>query len=261
MKMLVVIKKDYEEMSKEAARVISEIVREKPTATLGLATGSTPLGVYRELIRMHKEEGLDFSKITTFNLDEYLGLPPSHPQSYHYFMYENLFNHINVNERFVHIPSGMVDVNELHRIHKYCDWYEDRIREVGGIDLQLLGIGKNGHIGFNEPGSSLGALTRIKTLTENTRADNSRFFDNDINKVPKYAITMGIGTIMNARLVLLIASGKMKASAIKKTVEGPITAQVPASMVQMHRKAILIVDEEAGSKLDVHYERIVTDLN
>jgi glucosamine-6-phosphate deaminase len=258
--MLIVIKKDYNEMSREAARVISELIREKPSSVLGLATGSTPLGVYKELIRMHKEEGLDFSKVTTFNLDEYIGLPPSHSQSYHYFMYESLFKHINVHERFIHIPSGMVDVNDINRIHKYCDWYEDQIGELGGIDLQLLGIGANGHIGFNEPGSSLGGLTRIKTLTENTRKDNSRFFENDIDKVPKYAITMGIGTIMKARIVLLAASGKNKAQAIKSTVEGPITGQVPASMVQMHRKAILIVDEEAGSLLDVQYEQFVTDL-
>jgi glucosamine-6-phosphate deaminase len=154
----------------------------------------------------------------------------------------------------------MVDVSDINRIHKYCDWYEEQIGEVGGIDLQLLGIGANGHIGFNEPGSSLGGLTRIKTLTEKTRKDNSRFFEDDIDKVPKYAITMGIGTIMKSRIVLLAASGKNKTQAIKSTVEGPITAQVPASMVQMHRKAILIVDEEAGSLLDVQYEQFVTDL-
>jgi glucosamine-6-phosphate deaminase len=258
--MLVVIKKDSEEMSREAARVVSEIMREKPSAVLGLATGGTPLGLYRELIRMHREEGLDFSKVTTFNLDEYIGLPPAHPQSYHYFMHENFFKHVNVDERFVHIPSGMVDVNDVQHIHAYCDWYEERIREVGGIDLQLLGIGANGHIGFNEPGSSLGALTRIKTLTRATREDNARFFGGDLEKVPKYAITMGIGTIMGARIVLMLASGKRKAQAIKDTAEGPITAKVPASMVQMHRKAILIVDEEAGSLLDIQYEQFVQDL-
>jgi len=258
--MLVVIKKDYDELSREAARVVSEIVREKPSAVLGLATGGTPLGLYKELIRMHKEEGLDFSKITTFNLDEYIGLPPTHPQSYHYFMHENLFKHINVGERFIHIPSGMVDVNDVNRIHKYCDWYEEQIDAVGGIDLQVLGIGANGHIGFNEPGSSLGALTRIKTLTPKTRSDNARFFDGDIEKVPKYAITMGIGTIMKARIVLMLATGKHKAQAIRETGEGPITARVPASMVQMHRKVILIVDEEAGSLLDIQYEQFVRDL-
>jgi glucosamine-6-phosphate deaminase len=258
--MLVVIKDSYEEMSTEAARVVSEIVREKPSAVLGLATGGTPLGLYRELIRMHRDEGLDFSKVVTFNLDEYIGLPPLHPQSYHYFMQENLFKHVNVDERFVHIPSGMVDVNDVSRIHAYCDWYEERIRSFGGLDLQIVGIGANGHIGFNEPGSSLGGLTRIKTLAGKTREDNARFFDGDMEKVPKYAITMGIGTIMGARIVLLLAAGKKKAQAIKDTVEGPITARVPASMVQMHRKAILIVDTEAGALLDIQYEQFVRDL-
>ena len=258
--MLIVIKKNYEEMSLEAARVVSETVREKPSSVLGLATGSSPLGVYKELIRMHKKEGLDFSKVTTFNLDEYIGLAPSHPQSYHYFMQESLFKYINVDERFIHIPSGMVDVTDIERIHRYCGWYEEQISEGGGMDLQLLGIGANGHIGFNEPGSSLGARTRIKTLTQQTREDNARFFDNDMNKVPKYAITMGVGTIMESRIVLLIASGRQKAEAIKKTVEGPITAMVPASIVQMHRKAILVVDEEAGSLLSLQHEQFVTDL-
>ncbi len=254
------MKKDHEEVSREAARVVSEIVREKPSCVLGLATGSTPLRLYKELIRMYREEGLDFSKVTTFNLDEYIGIPPTHPQSYHFFMYENLFKHVNVPERFIHIPSGMVDVGDVHRIHVYCDWYEEEIEKCGGIDLQILGIGANGHIGFNEPGSSLGSRTRIKTLTYKTRADNSRFFENDIEKVPKYAITMGIGTILDSRLLLLLASGKQKAQAIKDTVEGPITAKLPASIVQMHRKAILIVDEDAGSLLDIEYDQFVTDL-
>ncbi len=154
----------------------------------------------------------------------------------------------------------MVDVGDVHRIHVYCDWYEEEIEKCGGIDLQILGIGANGHIGFNEPGSSLGSRTRIKTLTYKTRADNSRFFENDIEKVPKYAITMGIGTILDSRLLLLLASGKQKAQAIKDTVEGPITAKLPASIVQMHRKAILIVDEDAGSLLDIEYDQFVTDL-
>jgi len=258
--MLVVIKKDHEEVSKEGVRVVSGLLREKPSCVLGLATGSTPLLMYRELIRMHREEGLDFSKVTTFNLDEYIGLPPTHPQSYHYFMYENLFKHVNIPERFIHIPSGMVDVSEIHRINKFCEWYEEQIVRYGGIDLQLLGIGANGHIGFNEPGSSLGSRTRIKTLSLQTRQDNSRFFEDDLNKVPKYAITMGIGTILDSRILLLLASGRSKAQAIKDTVEGPITGQVPASIVQMHRRAILIVDEEAGSLLNGKYDQFVTDL-
>jgi glucosamine-6-phosphate deaminase len=258
--MLVVVKKDHEEVSREGVRVVAGLLREKPSCVLGLATGSTPLLIYRELIRMYREEGLDFSKVTTFNLDEYLGLPPSHTQSYHYFMYENLFKHVNIPERFIHIPSGMVDVDEIQRIHRFCEWYEERIVQCGGIDLQLLGIGANGHIGFNEPGSSLGSRTRIKTLSQQTREDNSRFFENDIEKVPKYAITMGIGTILDSHMLLLLASGKNKAQAIRDTVEGPVTGQVPASIVQMHRRAILIVDEEAGSLLHGKYDQFVTEL-
>ena len=257
--MLVIIKKNFEEMSKAAARVVAETLYEKPTSVLGLATGGTPLGLYSELIRMYKE-GLDFSKVTTFNLDEYIGLPPFHPQSYHYFMYENLFKHINLDARYINIPSGMVDMNDLNKINQYCEWYEQQIVESGGVDLQILGIGANGHIGFNEPGSSLGSRTRIKTLTMSTKKDNARFFDNDITKIPKYAITMGIGTILDSKKILLLASGKNKANAIKDTAEGPITAQVPASIVQMHRKAILIVDEDAASSLNNEYEEVVTNL-
>ena len=246
--MLVIVKENYNEMSKEAAKRVASLIRKKPGAVIGFATGSTPLGLYRELIRMHKEEGLDFSKITTFNLDEYVGLPPEHPESYHYFMWENLFKHVNVDPRFVHIPHGMAE-----DIETFCEWYEEKIKEVGGIDLQILGIGANGHIAFNEPGSSLGSRTRIKTLTEKTRRDNARFFDNDISKVPQYAITMGIGTIMEARELLLLASGEGKADAIKATVEGPITAMVPATIVQMHRKAVLMLDKEAASKLSQEF--------
>lgn len=246
--MLVIVKENYDEMSKEAAKIVAELVRKKPDCVLGLATGSTPLGLYKELIRLHKEEGLDFSKVTTFNLDEYVGLRPEHPQSYHYFMWENFFKHINIDPRYVHIPHGMADDIEEH-----CRWYEEKIKQAGGIDLQILGIGANGHIAFNEPGSSLGSRTRIKTLTEKTRQDNARFF-RSIDEVPKYAITMGIGTIMEARHLLLLASGKNKAHAIKITVEGPITAMVPATIVQMHPKATIIVDKEAASELTGKYE-------
>ncbi|MDZ7373021.1 MAG: glucosamine-6-phosphate deaminase [candidate division KSB1 bacterium] len=245
--MLVIVTEDYEEMSKEAARRVAALIRKKPNCVLGLATGGTPLGLYRELIRMHREEGLDFSKVTTFNLDEYVGLPPEHPQSYHHFMWENFFRHINIDRRYVYIPHGMADDIEEH-----CRWYEEMIQKAGGIDLQILGIGANGHIAFNEPGSSLGSRTRIKTLTEQTRRDNARFFGS-IDQVPKYAITMGIGTIMEARQILLLASGKSKAHAIKITVEGPITAMVPATIVQMHPKATIIVDKEAASELTGSY--------
>ncbi|HDL78847.1 MAG TPA: glucosamine-6-phosphate deaminase, partial [Bacteroidetes bacterium] len=228
----------------EGAKIVAALIRKKPNAVIGFATGSTPLGLYKELIRLHKEEGLDFSKITTFNLDEYVGLRPEHPESYHYFMWNNLFKHVNADPRHIHIPMGMAD-----DIDRFCEWYEEQIEEYGGIDLQILGIGANGHIAFNEPGSSLGSRTRIKTLTEETRKDNARFFNNNMDEVPKYAITMGIGTIMDAWELLLLASGSGKADAIKMTVEGPITAMVPATIVQMHQIATIIVDREAGAKL------------
>lgn len=246
--MLVIVKEDYDAMSREAARLIAERIRKKPNLVLGLATGSTPLGTYKELIRLHKDEGLDFSRVTTFNLDEYVGLPPSHNQSYHYFMMENFFNHINIDRRYIHIPDGMASDIEAH-----CEWYEEQIRKAGGIDLQLLGIGANGHIAFNEPGSSLGSRTRIKTLTEQTIKDNARFFSR-IEDVPRYAITMGIGTIMDARELLLLANGPKKADAVKAAAEGPITAMCPASIIQMHRRATVIVDREAGSKLTTLYK-------
>ena len=245
--MLVIIKKEFDDLSKEAAKLIATKIRNKPDLVLGLATGSSPLGIYKELIRLHKEEGLDFSKVTTFNLDEYVGLPPSHDQSYHYFMKRNLFEHINLDERYIHVPHGMAK-----DIDKFCSWYEKRIKDAGGIDLQILGIGANGHIAFNEPGSSLGSRTRIKTLTEKTRNDNARFFSN-MAEVPKYAITMGVGTIMDAKELVLIANGKSKANAIKASVEGPITAMCPASIIQMHQKAYVFADEEASTYLEGDY--------
>lgn len=245
--MEVIIKDTYEEISALAARMIARVVCDKPNAVVGLATGSTPLGTYRELIRLHKEEGLDFSNVTTFNLDEYVGLPGEHDQSYRYFMNENLFNHINIDPANTHVPDGMAA-----DIEKSCDEYENAIVVAGGIDIQLLGIGGNGHIAFNEPGSSLGSRTRIKTLDEKTISDNARFFEN-FEDVPHYAITMGIGTIMDSRELILLANKETKADAIAMTVEGPITAMVPATIVQMHRKATIIVDKPAGSKLTREY--------
>jgi len=245
--MEVVIKETPEEMSKLSAELIAEVVRRKPRAVLGLATGSTPLGTYKELIRLHKQEGLDFSRVVTFNLDEYVGLAHDHPQSYHYFMWENLFKHININAKNVHIPDGT-----SKDIPGWCRWYEEQIVKAGGLDVQLLGIGSNGHIAFNEPGSSLGSRTRVKTLDEKTRQDNTRFFRN-MNEVPKYAITMGIGTIMDSRQLILLANGAGKADAIRMTCEGAITAMVPATIVQLHPKATIIVDRQASSKLTREY--------
>lgn len=245
--MLVLKVKDYEELSKRVAGVIADEIRKKQDIVLGLATGETPLGLYRELVRMHKEEGLDFSKVTTFNLDEYVGLPPTHKESYHYFMHENLFKHINIDPSNVYIPDGMVK-----DIPAYCKWYEKKIKEVGGIDLQILGIGRDGHIGFNEPGSSLSSRTRIKTLSKETIEDNARFFWG-VENVPKTAITMGIQTIMEARLIILLASGKRKAQIVKQAIEGPVSAMVPASIIQFHPKAAVVVDKEAASLLTREY--------
>jgi glucosamine-6-phosphate deaminase len=181
--------------------------------------------------------------VITFNLDEYVGLPSTHDQSYHYFMHENLFNHININPANVHVPSGVVK-----DFDRYCQWYEDEIEMAGGIDLQVLGIGSDGHIGFNEPGSSLASRTRIVTLTEETIIDNSRFFES-MEDVPRFAITMGVGTVMEAGHCLLLANGEKKADPVAALVEGPITSQVTASALQMHPHATVIVDNAAASKL------------
>jgi glucosamine-6-phosphate deaminase len=222
-----------------AARIIARLLREKPDAVLGLATGSTPLLLYRTLIEMN----LDWSKVTTFNLDEYIGLPRGHPQTYHSFMWENLFQSINISKDRVHIPDGTAA-----DIPASCADYEARIREAGGIDLQVLGIGTDGHIGFNEPTSSLASRTRIKTLTRQTRQDNARFFGSE-SEVPQHVITMGIGTIMEARTNLLLAFGANKARAIAQAVEGPITAVNPASVLQMHPVVKVCLDEPAAGEL------------
>lgn len=245
--MEVIIKESYEEMSELAARIIARIVRAKPRAVLGLATGGTPVGCYQRLVRMHNEEELDFSQIVTFNLDEYVGLPKDHNQSYHRFMWDNLFDKINIVTANVHIPDGNAE-----DLHAACDEYEMEIDEHGGIDVQLLGIGTNGHIAFNEPGSSLGGRTKIKTLTEHTRQDNSRFFDS-IEDVPKYCVTMGIGTIMESSKLLLLASGDNKAEAVAQAVEGPITASVPASVIQLHPDVTVIMDRAAAGRLTRSY--------
>jgi len=245
--MEVIVKENAEALASLAAELIADVIHRKPKCVLGLATGSTPLSTYKELIRLHRQEGLDFSRVTTFNLDEYVGLPPEHDQSYHYFMWQHFFKQTNVNSKNVHVPDGMAK-----DIPAFCRWYEEQIAKAGGIDLQLLGIGSNGHIAFNEPGSSLGSRTRVKTLDERTRADNARFFKS-MDEVPRYAITMGIGTIMDARQLVLLANGAGKAEAIARTCEGPITAMVPATVVQLHPKAVILVDRAAASKLTREY--------
>ena len=241
--MEVVIGRNYNEMSKLAAQMVAELLNTKPNAVLGMATGSTPLGLYQELVRMHTQAQLDFSRVMTFNLDEYVGLPGNHPQSYHYFMHEHFFRHVNIPPQNINIPSGTTS-----NYPAFCQWYEQRIADCGGIDLQILGIGSDGHIAFNEPTSSLSSRTRLKTLSKQTIDDNARFFERR-EDVPVYAITMGVGTILEARQLLLVASGKTKAKAIAQAVEGPVTSMVTASALQLHRDAIVIVDEEAAASL------------
>ncbi|MEM8681113.1 MAG: glucosamine-6-phosphate deaminase [Planctomycetota bacterium] len=241
--MQVIVHETYAAVSRAAAERVRQVLNAKPDAVLGLATGSTPLGLYQELVRMHQEEGLDFSQVTTFNLDEYVGLPKSSAQSYHYFMHENLFHHVNIAKQNIYIPLGTTDNSAA-----FCSWYEQRIVDCGGIDLQILGIGSDGHIAFNEPTSSLGSRTRIKTLAPQTIDDNARFFESR-DEVPHQAITMGVGTILEARQIILLAAGENKADAIAKTIEGPLTSMITASALQMHRDTTCFMDRPAASKL------------
>ena len=241
--MEVIIRSTPEEATSIAARTISRLLREKPDAVLGLATGSTQLLLYRELVRLHREQRLDFSKITTFNLDEYVGLGPEDSHSYHHFMREHLFRHVNIAPERTHIPDGLA-----RNIPASCARYEEEIKAAGGIDLQVLGIGADGHIGFNEPTSSLASRTRIKTLTAATRHANGRFFGGE-DKVPHHVITMGIGTIMEARQCLLLAFGEHKAQAVAGAIEGPITAMNPASSLQLHPRIKVFLDSGAASML------------
>lgn len=241
--MEVVILPTYDEMSRAAATIVADVLNAKPNAVLGMATGSTPLGVYKELVRLHREGRLDFAQVTTFNLDEYVGLPTTDPHSYHHFMHENFFRHVNIARGNIYIPSGTTS-----NYKSFCPWYEQRIKECGGIDLQILGIGSDGHIAFNEPGSSLSSRTRLKTLARPTIEDNARFFDRP-EDVPIYAITMGVGTILEARSLLLLANGANKAVAVAKMIEGPVTSMVTASALQLHPAATVFLDDAAASQL------------
>ena len=236
--------KDYADVSRKAANIIAAQIHLKPDCVLGLATGSSPVGTYKELIAKYEAGELDFSKVSTINLDEYVGLTKDHDQSYAYFMRTNLFDHVNIDQANCNIPNGMNPDAAGE-----CARYDAVIDGFGGADLQLLGLGPNGHIGFNEPGSSLASGTRIKTLTEQTREDNARFFGGDMDKVPTHCITQGIGTIMKARHLILLAFGDGKAEAIAETVEGGVSSFCPASALQLHPHATVIVDEKAASKL------------
>jgi glucosamine-6-phosphate deaminase len=242
--MLVFITADYTELSREAARIIANAMRKKPDLRLGLATGDTQVGVYRKLVQMHREDGLDFSRVVTFNLDEYIGLPAGHPQSFRSVMQRNLFECVNISPSQIHIPDGSPRDN----FDGVCRQYEEEIRRAGGIDLQVVGIGKDGHIGFNEPSSSLASRTRPKTLMQQTIDDNRHNFSLG-EEPPAAAITMGIGTILEARQILLLASGAAKSKAVALAVEGPITASVSASALQMHRDVTALVDCDAAENL------------
>lgn len=235
--------KNYDELSRKAANIIGSQIILKPEGVIGLATGSTPIGTYEYLVKMYKEGVIDFENVTSFNLDEYLGLDESSDQSYIYFMKEHLFNKVNIKDSNINIPNG-----KAHDVEKECKEYEQRISSQGGVDLQLLGIGRNGHIGFNEPDVKFEAMTHLVHLDEDTIEANSRFFKS-IDEVPKKAISMGIKTIMHAKKVVLLASGENKAQTIYDMIYGPITPELPASILQLHNDVTIIVDEAAGSLL------------
>lgn len=249
--MRLIIQPTYDMVSQWAANYVAKTVNEfKPTATkrfvLGLPTGSSPLGMYKELISLNKKGLVSFKYVTTFNMDEYVGLSENHPQSYHSFMWNNFFKHIDIDKKYVNILNG--NAKDLER---ECESYEKKIKNAGGIRLFVGGIGPDGHIAFNEPGSSLGSLTRVKTLTMDTIIANSRFFDNDINKVPKTALTVGVKTVLDAEEVLIIISGLSKARALSKVVEEGVNHMWTVSALQLHPKGMIICDEQATYELKV----------
>ena len=241
--MRIIVTKSYEEMSMEATKIVAGQMYLKPESVLGLATGSTPLQMYKQLIAVHETVGLDFSRARSFNLDEYIGLDPENPQSYHYFMQQNFFSRINIKPENIYIPNGMAE--DIEAEGKY---YDSLIDQMGGIDLQVLGIGQNAHIGFNEPDVKFEATTHKVKLDEETIQANARFFA-DAEEVPRYAISMGIKTIMLARKVILLANGRNKAEAVYKAVCGSVSPAAPASILQLHRDVTVIVDQEAAAKL------------
>ena len=231
--------KNYQDMSRKAANIISAQVIMKPHCVLGLATGSSPIGTYKQLIEWYNKGDLDFANVTSVNLDEYKGLSPENDQSYRYFMNTNLFNHVNINKERTFVPNGLEPDSE-----KACAAYNEIIRSVGGIDLQLLGLGNNGHIGFNEPGAAFEKETHCVDLTESTIQANKRFFEK-VEDVPTQAYTMGIKNIMAAKKILLVATGSAKADALYKSLYGPITPNVPASILQLHQDVTVVADEDA----------------
>lgn len=237
--MKIVVVKDYEEMSLKASEIIIDLLKEKKDATLGLATGSSPIGIYKNLIKAYNAGEISFKDVKSYNLDEYCELPRSHPESYYSFMHTNLFNHVDIKEENVHIPCS-----EGSDLQKLCNEYNDELNKAS-IDIQLLGIGANGHIGFNEPKTSFDQETFVVKLTEKTRLDNQRFF-NSLDEVPKYAMTMGIKNIMQSKKIILVASGKNKQEAVKALASGVVTTDFPASVLHNHNDVIVFVDEEAA---------------
>lgn len=242
--MRVVILKSADEVSRRAAELFAALLKRRPGAVLGLATGSTPLATYQRLIELVRSGQVSFAQATSFNLDEYVGLAPEHPQSYHYFMHSNLFSQVDIVPERCHVPSGLAK-----DYYEYGREYERAIQSAGGIDLQLLGIGSDGHIAFNEPGSSLASRTRLKALTEETRRDNARFFSS-MDEVPKLAVTMGVGTILEARRIVLLATGQGKAEAVRQFIEGPVSSQITASALQLHPSVTVFLDEAAAQSLE-----------
>lgn len=258
--MRLIIEPDYENVSEWAANyVAARIKKANPTPNkpfvLGLPTGSSPLGMYRNLIQLYKEGKVSFKNVVTFNMDEYVGIPRNHEQSYYSFMWTNFFNHIDIQEKNVNILDGNTDNPEAE-----CERYEKKIKSVGGIDLFIGGVGTDGHIAFNEPGSSMTSRTRMKTLTKETMYSNSRFFDNDINKVPRYALTVGVGTIMDAKSVMLIVNGFNKSRALQHGVEGGVTQQWTISALQMHPKSIIVCDDAACEDLKMGTYKYYKDI-
>jgi glucosamine-6-phosphate deaminase len=235
-----------DELARLAAGAIDKLLRARPDAVLGLATGSSPLPIYDELVRLHQQEGLSFARATAFTLDEYVGLPPQHPQRYLNVITREIAERVDFGPGAVRGPAGLAT-----DLVAACSAYEDAISSAGGVDLQILGIGTDGHVGFNEPGSSLASRTRIKTLTEQTRADNARFFDDDIDAVPHHCLTQGLGTIMAARHIVLIATGRSKAEAVHQLLEGPVSAMWPATILQHHRHVSVLIDNAAASRLQL----------
>lgn len=241
--MKIIITKTKNEFDTTAAEIIRQQIEDKPNSVIGLATGGTPLGLYGQLIQMYNDKKIDFKDVTTFNLDEYQGLSKDHPQSYYHYMYENLFGKINIKKDNVHLPNG-----QAQDLGKECIDYENKIKAEGGIDLQVLGIGHNAHIGFNEPSTPFGCTTSLIDLTDDTINANSRYFDS-ADEVPRKALSMGIKTIMQSREIILLAYGKDKAQAVVDALKGPITILVPASVLQLHPFVTVILDEDAASML------------